>query len=208
MWGEEAGHVVVVKGEAGGSQALGIGCEIEFAAEDAGLKLYGTIAAVSKAIENRPQICQEENVHGGVGGQLLLQSQVACLVAKISLLQTFERSMLEHFTVAVEDIRSGFKTFDGVDNQVEMVELRSERVEEVGRDAARRPVEHGGELGQADRSARKLAAGTAPQDDLLDGIARHFGVGKGRELNVKLNAGSGGRRRIRRLRAIRRSRSS
>src|SRR6266404_8684017 len=169
MWGEEAGHVVVVKCEAGGSQALGIGCEIEFAAEDAGLKLYGTIAAVSKAIENRPQVCQEENIHGGVGGQLLLQSEVACLVAKVSPLQAFERSMLEHSMlehsmVAVEDIRSGFKTFDGVDNQVEMVELRSERTEEVGRDAARRAVEHGGKLGQADRSTSKLAAGTAPQD--------------------------------------------
>ncbi len=73
--------------------------------------------------------------------------------------------------VAVEDVRSGLETFDGVDNQVEMVELRSERIEEVGRYAARRPVEHGGELGQADRRACKLAARAATQDNLLDGRA-------------------------------------
>src|SRR6266853_2707346 len=163
MWGEEASHIVVVKGEAGGAQTLGIGGEIEFAAENAGLKLYGAIAAISKAIENRLQVCQEENIHGGIGRQLLLQSEVAGFVAKISLLQALERS-----TVAVEDVRSGIETFDGVDNQVEMVELRSERIEEVGRYAARRPVEHGGELGQADRSVRKLAAGAATQDDLVD----------------------------------------
>src|SRR4029077_18579828 len=111
-------------------------------------------------------------IHGGIGRQLLLQSEVAGFVAKISLLQT-----LENTTVAVEDVRAGLETFDGVDNQVEVVELRSEWIEEVGRYTARRPVEHGGELGQADRSARKLAAGAATQDNLFDGIARHFGVG-------------------------------
>src|ERR1700692_4648963 len=98
--------------------------------------------------------------------------------------------------VAVEDVRSGLETFDGVDNQVEMVELRSERIEEVGRYAARRPVEHGGELGQADRRACKLAARAATQDNLLDGIARHFRVGRGRYLND----GSGGRRKVGRVR--------
>src|ERR1700688_3847653 len=34
MWGEEAGHVIVVKGKAGGAQVLGVGREIELAAED------------------------------------------------------------------------------------------------------------------------------------------------------------------------------
>src|SRR5258708_36822393 len=103
--------------------------------------------------------------------QVVGQSEVAGLVAKISPLQA-----LKHPTVAVEGVRSRFETFDRVDNQVEMVELRSKRIQEVGRYAAGRPVEHSGELGQADRCARKLAAGAATQDDLLDGIAGHFGV--------------------------------
>src|SRR5260370_28214353 len=84
MWGEEAGDVVVVKGEAGGAQALGIGGKIQLAAEDAGFKLHGTIPAIAKAIENRPQVRQEENIHGGIGGQLLLHAGGAGLVAKSS----------------------------------------------------------------------------------------------------------------------------
>src|SRR5260370_23609119 len=177
MWGEEAGDVVVVKGEAGGAQALGIGRKIQLAAEDAGFKLHGTIAAIAKAIENRPQVCQQKNVHSGVGRQLLLQAEVAGLVAKGSVLQT-----LEHSTVAMKDVGSGIEALDGVDNQIEVVELSSDRSLEVRKDevsgfSARRAVEHCGKLRQADRRARKLAAGTAAQDDLLDRVARHFRVG-------------------------------
>src|SRR5271169_237068 len=70
--GEKAGYIVIVKGEAGGAQVLGVGREIEFAAEDTGFKLYRTISAIPQAIEYRPQIGQKENIHGGVGRQLLL----------------------------------------------------------------------------------------------------------------------------------------
>src|SRR6266849_1712670 len=86
MWGEESDDVVVVKGEAGGAQALGIGGKIQLAAEDAGFKLHGAIPAIAEAIEKRAQVCQEKNVHSGVGGQLLLQAKVAGLVAKSSVL--------------------------------------------------------------------------------------------------------------------------
>src|ERR1700693_4696436 len=40
MWGEEAGYVIVVKGKAGGAQMLGVGCEVELAAENAGFDLH------------------------------------------------------------------------------------------------------------------------------------------------------------------------
>jgi hypothetical protein len=69
---EEAGYVVIVKGEAGGAQALGVGREIEFAAEDTGFNLHRTISAIPQAAEYRPQVRQKENVDGGVGRQLLL----------------------------------------------------------------------------------------------------------------------------------------
>ena len=73
----------------------------------------------------------------------------------------------------MEDVGSGFNTFHGVDDQIEVVELRSLGIEEIGGDAARGAVEYGGELRQRDRSAGKLAAGTTAQDDLFDRIARH-----------------------------------
>src|SRR5580698_1717778 len=49
---EELDYVIVVKGEAAGAEALCIGCQIKFAAENAGLKLYSAIRAVSEAIKN------------------------------------------------------------------------------------------------------------------------------------------------------------
>ena len=52
MWGEEAGHVVV-KGEAGGAP-LGIGPEMQLAAEDAAFKPHGEIPGTAKALQNQP----------------------------------------------------------------------------------------------------------------------------------------------------------
>jgi hypothetical protein len=86
VWGKEADYVVVVKGETGRAQVLGVSCEIELAAEKAGFELYGAISAVPKALQDRTQIRQKENVHGGVCGQPLFQSQITCLVAKVSRL--------------------------------------------------------------------------------------------------------------------------
>ena len=60
-----------------------------------------------------------------------------------------------------------------MNDQIEVVELRSLGIEEIGRNAASGAVEHGGELRQRDRRAGKLAAGAASQNDLFDGVARH-----------------------------------
>src|SRR5216684_2507846 len=175
---EEARDVIVEESEAGGAEALGVGREIQLASEDAGFELHGAIAAIAEALQNGAQVREEKNVHGGVGGQFLLQSEVAGIGAEISLLQTFE-----HATAAVEDVGSGRESFGGVNDQVEIIELSSGRIEEIGGDAARGAVQHGGKLRQGDRAAREFAAGTAALDDLLDGVARHGGIGQRLELN-------------------------
>src|SRR5579872_5690712 len=71
---EKADYVVVVKSEAGRTQTLCIRCQIQLTAEDASFELHRTISAVAKALQNRMQVCQKENVYGGIGGQLLFQS--------------------------------------------------------------------------------------------------------------------------------------
>ena len=73
----------------------------------------------------------------------------------------------------MEEVGSGLQSFHGIHSQIELVELRSRGIEEIGADAARGPVEHGGELRQGDRGAGKPAAGASPQDDLFDRVARH-----------------------------------
>ena len=50
--GEETGYVIVVKCEAGRTQVLGICCEIELAAQDAGFELHGAIPAIAKSLQN------------------------------------------------------------------------------------------------------------------------------------------------------------
>jgi hypothetical protein len=91
----------------------------------------------------------------------------------------------------MEDVGSRIKIFDGVHDQIEVIELRSEGIEEVCRKAARGSIEHGRKLRQGDWSAGKLAAGTASQDDLLDRVARYFRIGQ----RLQLSHGPAGRRK-------------
>ena len=100
--GEEGGHVVVEKRQAGGAQALRIGCEIELAADDAGLKLHGAIARLPKRCRMGRRSARKKMSAAASAGKGLLQSQVSGLVAEISLLQTFE-----HSAAAMEDVGSG-----------------------------------------------------------------------------------------------------
>src|SRR5229473_3717647 len=184
---EEAGNVVVEESQAGGAEALGVSGEVELSAEDSGFELDGAIAAISEALQNGAHVGEEKDGHGGVGGQLLLQAEVTGIGAEISLLQA-----LEHATVAVEDVGSGREPFDGVDNQVEIIELGSGRIKEIRWDAASGAVQQGGKLRKGDRGAGKFAGGTSALDDFLDGVARHLGIGQ----RLELNGWSGGRRKI------------
>ena len=135
VWGEESGYVVVEKREAGGTEMLSIRSQIELPSENACFKLHRAISAIAKALQDRPQIGQEEHVHRSVGRQRLLQAQVAGLRPKVSPLQTFKQ-----FLVAMKDVRSGIQTVNLVNDQIQMIELRSLRVEEIGRNAARCPA--------------------------------------------------------------------
>src|SRR5271167_2096617 len=113
---EEANHVVVVEGEAGGAQSLSVGPQIQFAAKDSSFELNSSIPTIAETLQNGSQVRQKENVHCGVGGQLLLQSEVARLVTEVSLPQT-----LDHATVAVKDIRTGIEALHCMDDQVDVV---------------------------------------------------------------------------------------
>jgi hypothetical protein len=129
--GEETDYVVIVEGQTGGAQQLGVGREIELTAEDAGFKLHRAISSIAKALQYGSQIRKEKDVHGGVAWQFLLQSEVTCLCAEISLPETLKQS-----TVAVIDVSSGSKTLHRMDDQVKIIELRSHGIEEVRRYAA------------------------------------------------------------------------
>src|SRR5260370_15016853 len=92
----------------------------------------------------------------------------------------------------MENVGSGQEPFDGVDDQVEVIELGSGRIEEIRGHAAGGAVEHGGKLRQGDWAAGKFACGTSALDDLFDGIAWDVGIRQ----RLELNDCSRGRRKI------------
>src|ERR1700730_5827646 len=127
---EKAGYFVVEERQAGSAEVLGVGREIQLAAEDAGFELHSAISPIAVALQDGSQIGQEEDVYSGFGRERLLQPQVAGLGTKVSLLQTLKR-----FAAAVKDVSAGLQTFHGMDDQVEVVELRAYRIEKVRRHA-------------------------------------------------------------------------
>ena len=78
---------------------LSVSRKIQLASQDTGFELDCAISTITKACRMGPKIGEEEHVHGGIGWQGLLQSEVAGLIAEIPLLQAFER-----FAAAMEDI--------------------------------------------------------------------------------------------------------
>ena len=68
---EKGGDVIVVEGEAGCAQALGVGREVELAADDARFELRGAIAAIAEALQHALEVRQEEDVDAGGPGQRL-----------------------------------------------------------------------------------------------------------------------------------------
>ena len=187
MRGEEGTDVVVKKRKAGGAEMLRIGCEIELAADDAGFKLHRAISAIAVALQDGAQVSQKEDRNCGVGGQGLLQSKVSRLGAEVARLQKLEQS-----AAAVKDVRTGLDALNRVDDQIQMVELRSQRIEEIGGHAASGASQHGRELSQGDWRTSELAAGTAAQDDLLDRVTGYFRVGQ----RLQLDDRTGKRRKM------------
>jgi len=88
--GKELDHVIVVKRQTSGTQALGVSGEIHFATQDASLELHCAVSAITEAPQDDLQVCQEEDVHGRLGWQLLVQPQMTRLSAEVSCLQAFE----------------------------------------------------------------------------------------------------------------------
>src|SRR5580704_10684469 len=88
---EEVDYVIVVKSQAAGAKALCIRGEVQFDSQDAGFQLRGTVSAVPVALQNLLQVGEEEHVDGGIGGELLFESQEAGLIAEVAGLQQFER---------------------------------------------------------------------------------------------------------------------
>src|SRR5437016_424079 len=115
---EEADDIIVVEREAGCSQVLRVGRDIQLAAKNTCLQLNCAVTAVTKALEDFVKISQEEHGHAGVGRQLLLQAKVAGNLSQVAVAQQFQCPLLSMIKVG-----STSETLDGIHDQIHVVEL-------------------------------------------------------------------------------------
>src|SRR5579864_3329169 len=87
---EESHDIVVIKSQAGCSQPLRVGRQINLAPENAGFRLYRAIPAIPERFENLRQVREKENVHTCVGRQFLFEAEVARTIPEFALFQQFQ----------------------------------------------------------------------------------------------------------------------
>src|SRR5579863_3055202 len=166
---EEADYLVIVKGEPGGAKVQSISSKVELAADYAGFDLHRAVSAVAEALQDRLQIGQQKDGDAGVRREVLLQAKISCLGTEIAFFQQLQRTPL-----AVEEVGSRTETFDGMDDQVQLVEPRAKGIQKIRGHAANGAVEQRGKLSKSDGLAGKLTGGAASEDDALDRIVRDF----------------------------------
>jgi hypothetical protein len=159
--GEERGHVVVVKGKAAGAEPEGVAAEVELTSNNPGLQLSGAIAAVAKPLKDGPEVRQEKDVHTGVGRQRLFQAEIAGPGPKVSFLQQLERGLIPS-----KHVGTAGKVAHGVDDELEVVESRADKLEEISRESAGGSVQYCEELGKSDRLPGEPSTRAPPRDDL------------------------------------------
>ena len=94
MGGEKLNHIIVIKGQPGGPQSLGIGSQVKFPSQDSRLQLHGPISPISKALQDGIKIGQEKDVDTGICREFLSQPQVSGFTSEISFLEEFQLSPL------------------------------------------------------------------------------------------------------------------
>ena len=115
------------------------------------LELHDSITAITESLQNPIKIRQEKNVGAAISRDLLPQSEIPGLTAKIAFLKELERVL-----ISPKHICAWRKILHPVNDQIEIVERRRFRRKRIDRYPARSPVKHGGKLTEADRRARKL----------------------------------------------------
>src|ERR1700746_3500126 len=76
---KKADDVIVVESQPGRSETLRVSAKIKPPAQNARLQLHGTVAAVSVALQNLPQVGKKEDVDSRIRRKLLFEPQIAGL---------------------------------------------------------------------------------------------------------------------------------
>src|ERR1035441_6020764 len=135
---KEVSHVIVEESQPSRTQSLCICRQVHPAADGARLQLDRPVPAIPISLQNAIQIGEKEDVHAGVGRQLLLQPKMVRFGAEFSCLQKFQSVPL-----TPEEVSAGFEPLDRMHDQVKIVELRAGRLKRVSWKASRGAVKNG-----------------------------------------------------------------
>src|SRR5262245_60816478 len=137
--------------------------EVQLAADDPGFGLHRAISAIAKPIEDRVQVGHHENRRARVTRERLSQIEIRSVGAKIPTLQHFKRSISAPVIVS-----AWVETFDGVDDQVQLIELFRRTRQKISVDALRGGPKHRLKLLERDRLTLETTARGATQNHLLN----------------------------------------
>src|SRR5262249_50326834 len=87
MRGEERRHVVIEEREARGADALGVGGEVEPAADDPGLERGRPVAPIAVARERAVEVAEQDHIRARIRRDVLAEAQVARLAAEVAPLE-------------------------------------------------------------------------------------------------------------------------
>src|SRR6516164_6961424 len=123
---EEVHDIVVVEREARSPQPLSVSREVELPPDDPGFKLGGAIPAIAVSGDDRVQIGEKKDIHARIGWEFLFETQIACLLAKVTLLEKLQLLSLVRIVV-----RARLETVNTMHNQIEIVQQRAIRRKKI-----------------------------------------------------------------------------
>src|SRR5919198_6061507 len=128
VWREEARHLVVEEGQAAGSEPLSVSGEIQLATDDTGLQLCRTIPTIAEALDNGRQVRKEEYVCASIRRDFLRETQVTRLPPERPTSEQLQR-----LEVLPKHVGSVWQIIHGVDDEIEVVQRYTRRVEKIRR---------------------------------------------------------------------------
>ena len=167
---EECRHVIIKKSKSGGAEPLCVRGEINLSADNSCLELRGTVTAIAEARQSSIEVRQKINIHAAIRRNILIEPEITRLAAEIAFFQQFQRALM-----ALKEVRARGQPCDCVYDQIYVVERWLRCGEKVGGKTAARPLEHGRELLERNRFARKFTCRTTPDDHIFDRIVRQSG---------------------------------
>lgn len=127
--------------------------KVHSAAKDTGFKLHGSITAIPKTSQDGVQVGQKEDSDTCVTRKILLEAEISGLISEVAGFQAFKTVL-----VSMENIRTGLEAVDGIHDQIEIVEPRTERLEKIGGYSAGRGCQNCRKLFEGDRGHCKFTS--------------------------------------------------